>query len=66
MKASFFINYSEPFCRLFFHAVNASLFDLLFREFFFLNEGGCFSLAQAVLTGLLGSWNESTKPTKWD
>lgn len=28
--------------------------------------GGVFLPAQAVLTGLLGSWNERTRPTKWD
>lgn len=29
-------------------------------------KGGVFFSAPAVLTGLLGSWNERTRPTKWD
>lgn len=29
-------------------------------------KGGAFFSAPAVLTGLLGSWNERTRPTKWD
>lgn len=33
----------------------------------YLNQTkGAVALAQAVLTGLLGSWNERTRPTEWD